>query len=56
MYYQYYQDAARLWRWVAYAANHEPIAVSSESYVNERDCLHAIGLMKGSGDAPVWKR
>ncbi|MEZ5852083.1 MAG: DUF1508 domain-containing protein [Hyphomicrobiaceae bacterium] len=47
---------ARQWRWTAYAANHEPIAASSEAYVYERDCLHAIGLMKGSGNAPVRKR
>ncbi|MGD9785698.1 MAG: YegP family protein [Hyphomicrobiaceae bacterium] len=56
MYYEYYQDSGRQWRWVAYAGNHEAIAVSSEAYFNERDCLHAIGLMKGSGNAPVRKR
>jgi len=56
MYYEYYQDATHFWRWTAMAANHEPIAVSSESYYNERDCLHAIDLMRGSGGAPFRRR
>ncbi len=41
------------WRWRLKAANHEIIA-SGESYVNERDCVHAINLVKGTtGSTPV---
>jgi uncharacterized protein YegP (UPF0339 family) len=35
------------WRWRLKAANHEIIAVG-EGYANKRDCLHAIGLLKGT--------
>lgn len=35
------------WRWRLKGANHEPIA-SGESYYNKGDCLHAIGLIKGT--------
>lgn len=35
------------WRWRLRAANHETIA-SGESYINKADCLHAIGLIKGT--------
>jgi uncharacterized protein YegP (UPF0339 family) len=34
------------------AANHKVIA-SGESYRRKIDCLAALKLMKGSGDAPV---
>lgn len=56
MYFESYQDGLRQWRWTACAANHEPIAVSSEAYLHERDCLHAVRLMKGSGSAPAQRR
>lgn len=54
MYYQIYRDSANFWRWRLKAANHEVIAVSSESYYNKSDCQHAIGLVKSSWDAPVY--
>ena len=53
MYYRVYQDAARQWRWTLHAANHEKIANSGEGYHNKADCLHAIALVKKSGEAPV---
>jgi uncharacterized protein YegP (UPF0339 family) len=54
--YEYFQDSAGEWRWTAYASNGEPIARSSEGYVNLSDCLHAIELMQQSGDAAVLPR
>ena len=54
-YYKMYQDNQNYWRWTFYAANYEPIAVSSESYVHERDCLHAIHLVQASSNSPIYK-
>lgn len=53
MYYQMYRDTAGLWRWRLRAGNNEIIA-HGESYYNRQDCLHAIGLVKASKDAPVY--
>ena len=53
MYYLIKRDIANLWRWSFHAANHETIAVSSESYHNKSDCLNAIQLIKRSGDSPI---
>ena len=57
MKYEYYRDkgAKREWRWrfLAGLNDREPIAVSSEGYVNKADCLHGIELVKGSADALV---
>lgn len=55
-YYVKSRDSQGLWRWTFKAANHEPIAVSSESYWNEADCDHGIGLVKNSGSAPVHRQ
>jgi uncharacterized protein YegP (UPF0339 family) len=41
------------WRWRLRAANGRIIAESGESYRNREDCLAAITLVKGSGQAPV---
>ena len=46
MYFQKYTSGGQ-WRWRLKAANHEIIA-SGESYVRERDCDHAIDLVKGT--------
>lgn len=54
MYYQYWQDHQKMWRWHLRAANHEIIA-QGQPYHHERDCLHAIALVKSSKDAPVHK-
>ncbi len=54
--YVYYQDSRSEWRWTFYAANGEEIAVSSESYVNKSDCVHAINLINKSTDVPVYER
>lgn len=42
------------WRWRLVAGNNRIIANSGESYFNKSDCLHAIALVKGSGNAPVY--
>jgi len=55
MYFQVYQDNSNEWRWRLRAPNHYIIAVSSEGYVNRDDCLHAIGLVKGSHSAPIYE-
>lgn len=53
MHYFMYKDNQGFWRWRFVAANNRIIAVSSESYHNESDCLWSINLIKGSSDAPV---
>jgi uncharacterized protein YegP (UPF0339 family) len=50
-----FRDSQGLWRWRFVAANNRIIAVSSESYYNESDCLYSINLVKGSAAAPVYK-
>lgn len=55
MAYHMYRDTAGYWRWKFLAANNRTIAVSSESYHNEADCLWSINLVKGSSAAPVYK-
>lgn len=53
MYFQKYRENV-YWRWRLKGANHEIIA-SGESYVNERDCDHAINLVKGTNaSTPVY--
>lgn len=52
--YWQYKDNKGEWRWTYYAANHEAIAVSSESYKNRSDCTHAVNIMKGSSNAPLF--
>lgn len=46
------RDRTGEWRWRLRAANGKIIAVG-EGYVERRDCLHCIGLVKASADAPV---
>lgn len=53
--YEYYRDNVNQWRWRYIASNGKTIAVSSESYVNEQDCLTSIGLVKKSSNDPVKK-
>jgi uncharacterized protein YegP (UPF0339 family) len=57
MYFQIFKDAsaANQWRWRLKAANHQIIATSGESYWNKADCLHAVGLVKQSGNAQVYE-
>ena len=55
MYFQIYKDNRGEWRWRLRAKNHETVAVSSESYVRKDSCLHAIGLVKASSNAPVYE-
>ena len=54
-YYQIYKDVAGEWRWRFRAANHQIIAVSSEGYVYQNDCLHSIALVKASADSPIYE-
>ena len=57
MYFTIYKDVANQWRWRLQAANHEIIAVSSESYLAKSSCSYAIGLVKGTNFAtPVYER
>ena len=51
-----YRDANYQWRWRLIAANGRNIANSGEGYFNERDCDHAINLVKGSNSSPVVTR
>ena len=56
MYYVLYKDTSGYWRWTLKASNHEPIAVSSESYVRKADAEHGIKLTKSSSNATVHER
>ena len=56
MYYIMYKDRSGYWRWTLKASNHEPIAVSSESYVRKSDAQHGLDLTKSSFKAPVYER
>lgn len=56
MAYYIYKDNADEWRWRLNASNGRIIAVSSESYHNKQDCLHAIGLvMDTTRQTPVYE-
>ncbi|WP_299281519.1 DUF1508 domain-containing protein [uncultured Tateyamaria sp.] len=55
MYFYLYKDNQGYWRWKLKAANHETIAVSSESYVNKSDAEHAINLVKSTNTAPIYE-
>lgn len=50
-----WKDKADEWRWYLKAANEKKIAESGgDGYKNKKDCEHAIDLVKGSKDAPVY--
>jgi len=53
MTYYVYKDVQGQWRWYLAADNNKKIANSGEGYYNQRDCLDAISLVKGSAMAPV---
>lgn len=53
MRYQIYRDVTGLFRWRLIAANNEIVA-SGESYTSKASCLHAVGLLKASQNAPVY--
>lgn len=55
MVYYMYLDANYQWRWQLKAANGRIVANSGEGYHNEKDCMSAIQLVKGSATAPVYK-
>jgi uncharacterized protein YegP (UPF0339 family) len=48
------KDNSGGWYWIYYAGNREPIARSSESYVNRSDCEHSINLVKNSKSDPIF--
>lgn len=52
--YQQKKDASSQWYWIYYAKNGEPIARSSESYINHSDCTHSIQLMQASSSHPIF--
>jgi len=54
MYFALYKDVAGKWRWTLKAANHEPIAMSSESYNRKADAEYGIQLTKSASTAPVY--
>jgi uncharacterized protein YegP (UPF0339 family) len=54
MAYYVYKDSQGHWRWRLLAANNRNIANSGEGYGNKQDCLHAIGLVKGSSSALIY--
>lgn len=50
--YKIRRDAQGYWRWRALGNNYEIVA-NGEAYFNKADCIHAINLLKGSGNAPI---
>jgi uncharacterized protein YegP (UPF0339 family) len=56
MFYVMFRDVSNQWRWHLQAANNKIIAASGEGYWNKQDCEHAIGLVKGSYNTPIYER
>jgi uncharacterized protein YegP (UPF0339 family) len=56
MAYWMYKDVQGYWRWRLVAANNRIIANSGEGYANKGDCLSAIYLVQGSGNAPIYEQ
>ena len=55
MYYKIWQSTHNnQWYWHLKSANHEIIA-TGEGYISKQGCLHAIALVKGSGNAPIYE-
>ena len=54
MSYHLYQDSQRHWRWRLQASNNRIIADSGEGYLHKQDCLSAVRLVQGSGNAPIY--
>lgn len=52
-YYETYQDHRGEWRWRFKASNGRLIADSGEGYVEERDMLTALDLVRGSSGVPI---
>lgn len=56
MYYEVWQSVNnRAWYWHLKSANHEIIA-NGEGYTTKEGALHAVSLVKGSYNAPVYAR
>ncbi|MEK6976167.1 MAG: DUF1508 domain-containing protein [Candidatus Thermoplasmatota archaeon] len=52
--FEHYQDKGNEWRWRFTSSNGRVIAVSSEGYRNEADCLNGIRLLQSEGpSAPI---
>lgn len=56
MAYYVFKDQNQQWRWHLLAGNNRIIANSGESYYNKQDCVHAVNLVKGSSQAPVYEK
>lgn len=56
MKFEVYKDKKHEWRWRLRANNRKIIADSGESYVNKKDCLDGIELVKGSAAAEVVEK
>lgn len=54
--YWMYRDAQNQWRWRLIASNSKIIANSGEGYWNKADCQHAIALVKGTSNTPVYEQ
>jgi uncharacterized protein YegP (UPF0339 family) len=52
--YMMFRDAKSEWRWSLRAENGKIVATSGEGYEHRSDCLHAIGLVMDSANAPVF--
>lgn len=55
-YYEMFRDSENCWRWHYFGYNGQIIAISSESYWSQAECLRAINMLKGSCDDPVYVR
>lgn len=42
--------------WEYRAPNNQIVAIGGEGYKSEAGALHSIGLVKGSKDAPVYRK
>jgi uncharacterized protein YegP (UPF0339 family) len=57
MHYQIFQGVNGQWYWhLRSSGNNKIIAAGGEGYHNEKDCLHAIGLVMDSNrNTPIYK-
>lgn len=54
--FELYQDTRSEWRWRFIASNGKTIAVASEGYHSEADCLNGLRLLKEDGPAAPVNR
>ena len=53
MKYEIYQDQNSKWFWCLKASNGKRIAICSESYISQDECLYVVALVQSSQSASI---